>query len=188
MEPGMPATPVQISLPSHSNNCINTTTHASEADMLTDAAESLQALAGVVESAAAVPVEPMTATEILKHAQHVEENSEAQVDSEEITAQNQNLNDDVVKEESEVHLTSEQLQNLESGDYIEINGETYKVEFQNSWGTSKGQLRPFSDFNRFPISLKVDSDEQFICCFYSENVTRLLVYWENEIVSRVSNG
>ena len=51
--------------------------HASEADMLTDPAESLQALAGVVESAAAVPVEPMTATEILEHTQHVEENSEA---------------------------------------------------------------------------------------------------------------
>ena len=134
MEPGMPATPVQINLPSHSSNCMNTTTHASEADMLTDAAESLQALAGVVESAAAVPVESVTATEILEHTQHVEENSEAQADSErlEITAQNENLNDDVVKEESEIHLTSEQLLNLESGDYIEINGETYKVEFQNS--------------------------------------------------------
>ena len=130
MEPGMPATPVQINLPSHSNNSTTSTTHASEADMLTDAAESLQALAGVVESAAAVPVEPVTATEILEQTQHVEENNGTQADSEHL--ENENLNDDVVTEESEVHLTSEELLNLEAGDYIEINGETYKVEFQNS--------------------------------------------------------
>ena len=129
MEPGMPATPVQINLPSHSNNSTTSTTHASEADMLTDAAESLQALAGVVESAAAVPVEPVTATEILEQTQHVEENNGTQADSEHL--ENENLNDDVVTEESEVHLTSEELLNLEAGDYIEINGETYKVEFQN---------------------------------------------------------
>ena len=96
----------------------------------------------------------------------------------EVTAQNENLNDYVVKEESEVHLTSKQLQNLESGDYIEINGETYKSGISEQLKHSKGQLRPFSDFNRFPISLKVDSDEQFICCFYSENVIRLLMYLE----------
>ena len=97
--------------------------------MLTDAAESLQALAGVVESAAAVPMEPVTATEILEQTQHVEENNETEADSEHLD--NENL-DDVVTEESEVHLTSEELLNLEAGDYIEINGETYKVEFQNS--------------------------------------------------------
>ena len=130
MEPGMPATPVQINLPSHSNNSATSTTHASEADMLTDAAESLQALAGVVESAAAVPMEPVTATEILEQTQHVEENNETEADSEHLD--NETLNDDVVTEESEVHLTSEELLNLEAGDYIEINGETYKVEFQNS--------------------------------------------------------
>ena len=119
VEPGMPATPVQINLPSYASN---NTTAAAEADMLTDAAESLQALAGVVESAAAV--EPVAAAEMLDQTDQDEGNSEASPDIE--TSKAENVTNEGSKEQSEVHLTSDQLVNLESGDYIEINGETYK--------------------------------------------------------------
>ena len=130
VEPGMAPTPVKINVPVHAGNS-NSSTSASEANLLTDAAESLQALAEVVESAAAV--EPITAAELLEQTQQVIEGNDNHIDSNEqleMTVESENPNENDTKEDSEVHLTSDQLMNLEAGDYIEINGETYKVEFQ----------------------------------------------------------
>ncbi len=141
MEPGMPPTPVQINVPGQTLNnqaSEQPSTSTAEADLLTDAAESLQALAGVVQIGPNV-------TETLGSVQPPKEtqtNAEDEREQEDTIAQEQDFierserekgtssNNEATEESSEVHLTSDQLLNLEAGDYIEINGQTYKVEFQ----------------------------------------------------------
>ncbi len=127
LEPGMAPTPVQISLPTHGIPGVNTEQDTS----LADAAESLQALAGAV--AETLTSLPATAEEILESTQETNLSTDtidiqALQNDEQLIISQHDLSDSN-KSDSEVHLTPDQLMNLESGDYIEINGETYKVEF-----------------------------------------------------------
>lgn len=116
-DPGMPGTPVQISLPVH--------TPLPESDLLNDAAESLQALAGVVPltdpSIDDTAVNSPSAEDILRQTQvsALDPTDEDNVD----------LFLDNVETNKSLQISSDQLMNLETGDVIEINGETYKVEF-----------------------------------------------------------
>lgn len=108
MEPGMPPTPVQINAPGLNSPSFSGTSEVVQTTTLTEAMDTSPATETTAELTELIPG-------------NVENGRKSDSVSEEVSEAT----------EDEVHLTQEQLSKLEAGDFIEINGETYKVEFQS---------------------------------------------------------
>lgn len=104
LEPGMPATAVEISAPNRAE------------DVDHEAADAIEGLQALAEQVIAVEQEQVSVeTQVVVEGQEVVDGQGEETTTTSVEGPN-------------IELSAEQIMQLSSGDYIEINGEMYKVE------------------------------------------------------------